>query len=126
MDLNFAGLEMQKLNIPMDKIKKQTKKWDRLSGYHVYSRSYGHENVKNGSFFVFSTGDSKKSVTVWIKYLRTSEKSYLALSENAMDCWILSYRQYSKMSTLENTEFRYFLADLKVFLIFLTSISHEQ
>ena len=36
---------------------------------------------------------SQKSVTVWRKYLLASEKSYLALSENAMDCWILSYHK---------------------------------
>ena len=46
---------------------------------------------KKGSFFVFSADASKKSVTVWRKYLPASERSYLALSENAMDCWILSY-----------------------------------
>ena len=46
------------------------------------------KNVKYGSFFVFSADDCKKSVTIWTKYLRAS---YLALSENAMDCWILSY-----------------------------------
>ena len=33
------------------------------------SQSYGHENVTNGSFFVFSATDSKKLVTVWAKYL---------------------------------------------------------
>ena len=30
--------------------------------------------------------DSKVSVTVWAKYLGPSERSYLGLSENAMDC----------------------------------------
>ena len=39
----------------------------------------------------FSADDCKKSVTVWKKYLRASGRSYLALSENAKDCWILSY-----------------------------------
>ena len=29
---------------------------------------------KNGSFFVFSVDDSKKSVTVWAKYLRAPER----------------------------------------------------
>ena len=29
--------------------------------------------------FVFSADASKKSVTVWTKYLRASEKTYLAL-----------------------------------------------
>ena len=34
---------------------------------------------------MFSANASKKSVTVWIKYLRASERSYLALSENVLD-----------------------------------------
>ena len=46
--------------------------------------------LKNGSFFVFSADVSKKSATFWTKYLCTSEKPYLALLENTMDCCILS------------------------------------
>ena len=30
--------------------------------------------------------DSRVSVTVWAKYLGPSERSYLGLSENAIDC----------------------------------------
>ena len=30
--------------------------------------SYGHENVKSDSSFVFSAFDSKVTVTVWAKY----------------------------------------------------------
>ena len=48
--------------------------------------------------FVFSADDSKTSV---------SERSYLALSENAMDYWVLSY--ISKISALENILFLFFL-----------------
>ena len=48
---------------------------------------------KMAHFFLFSADASKKSVTVWKKYLRVSERSYLALSENAMDYCILSYHQ---------------------------------
>ena len=62
------------------------RKMDHLSGYYVYSRSDGHENVKSGSSFAFSADDSKASVTVWAKYLGESERSYLLLSENPMDC----------------------------------------
>ena len=32
-------------------------------------------------FFVFIADDSKQSVTVWVKYLSASERSYLALLE---------------------------------------------
>ena len=51
--------------------------------------------------FVFSADDSKTSVSVW-----ASERSYLALSENAMDYWVLSY--ISKISAL-NILFCFFL-----------------
>ena len=51
--------------------------------------------------FVFSADDSKTSVSVW-----ASERSYLALSENAMDYWVLSY--ISKISAL-NILFLFFL-----------------
>ena len=47
--------------------------------------------ILGGSCFVFFADASKKSVTVWTKYLRTSERSYLGLQENALDYWILSY-----------------------------------
>ena len=40
-----------------------------------FSQGYGHWNVKNGSFYVFSVDDSKK--TVWIKYFSASERYYL-------------------------------------------------
>ena len=79
------------------------------------------------SFFVFSADDSKKSVAVPLKYFSEPGRCYLALLENAMDyCSTIS-----KMSTLENTGFRFFFcffffADLAVFFIFLPSISHEQ
>ena len=46
---------------------------------------------KIAPFLIFFADASKKSVTVWRKYLSASERSYLVLSENAMDCWILSY-----------------------------------
>ena len=40
---------------------------------------------KMAHFFVFSADNSKISVTVWAKYVSASERSYLALLENAMD-----------------------------------------
>ena len=36
-------------------------------------------------FFVVFADDSKKAALVWEKYLSASERSYLALLENAMD-----------------------------------------
>ena len=41
---------------------------------------------KVAHFFVFSGDARKNSATVLTKYLRASERSYLALQENAMDC----------------------------------------
>ena len=64
--------------------------------------------------FVFSADDSKTSVSVW-----ASERSYLALSENAVDYWVLSY--ISMISVLENILLFFFvflffvLVDLEVF-----------
>ena len=58
----------------------------------------------------------KSVVTVMAKYLGTTERSYLVLSENAMDCWILVV--ISKMSTLENAGFQYFFPDLRGFFYF--------
>ena len=49
------------------------------------------EMSKNGSFFAFFADDNKKPVTDWEKYLSASERSHLALSENATDYWILSH-----------------------------------
>ena len=48
--------------------------------------SYGHYNVKNGSFFVISADNSKNWLTV-----SASERSYLALLENPMYSRILRY-----------------------------------
>ena len=63
------------------------RKLGHLYGYHIYSQNYGHKNVRSGSpFLVFSIDDSKMALTVWVKYLGASERSYLALSENSIDC----------------------------------------
>ena len=62
---------------------------------------------------MLSVDDSEVSPTVWAKYLGASERSYLVLSENFMDCWILMV--INKMSTFENAAFQYFFfADLTV------------
>ena len=46
---------------------------------------------KMAHFLYFLPITIKKSVSVWAKYLNKSERSHLALSENAMDYWVLSY-----------------------------------
>ena len=57
------------------------RKCDHLSIYHVKSQSMVIKMSKMVHFFV----------TVWAKYLTTSERSYLVLLENIMDYWVLSY-----------------------------------
>ena len=44
-----------------------------------------------GLFFRSSADGSKKPVTVWAKCLCKSGCLYLALLENAMDSWVLTY-----------------------------------
>ena len=43
------------------------------------------EMSRMAHFFVFPADCSKKSVIVYVKHLNSSERSYLALSENAID-----------------------------------------
>ena len=49
--LNFEGLEIQKWNKRAQRV---DEKWDHLFRYNVYFQSYDLQNIKNGSFFVFS------------------------------------------------------------------------
>ena len=109
MELKFEGIEMWKWNIPTDRTQKVDEK-NVIICLSCLILSYGHENVKSDSAFIFSTDDSKVSVTVWAKYLRASERSYSVLSENVMDCWTLMV--ISKTSTLENAIF--FISTLNI------------
>ena len=43
------------------------------------------------ALFLFSAADSKKPVTLWANYLSGSERSHLALLENAIYYWLLNY-----------------------------------
>ena len=73
IELNWN--KKKKRNIPTDRGQKGAEKnRGNLSNYHVYCQNYS-QNVKNGSFFVFSADDSKKITTVWAKYLNASERS---------------------------------------------------
>ena len=79
-ELNFEVLEMQKWNMSTDRAQRV----DEKNG--VICVQY-----QQWLIFCISADDSKKSVTVWSKCLSVSERSYLALLENAMDYWVLSY-----------------------------------
>ena len=72
IEVNFEGLEMQKSNIPMDRVQRVDEK--NVIICLVIMFTYG-VMVKNGSFFVFSADDSKKLVTVSAKHLSASEIS---------------------------------------------------
>ena len=92
MELNFEGFEMQKLNIPTDRAQRANEKNEVICVIIMITLGVMVIKMyKNGSSFVPYADASKKSGTVWTKYLHASERSYFALSENAMDCWILSY-----------------------------------
>ena len=76
IEVNFEGLEMQKWNIPTDRVLRVDKK--NVIICLVIMFTYGVmviKNVKNGSSFVFSADDSKKLVTVSAKHLSASERS---------------------------------------------------
>ena len=47
-----------------------------IFSFHFYSQRYGHQNVKNVSYFVFSADGSKQLVTVWAKFLNPPKRSY--------------------------------------------------
>ena len=74
--------------IELKEWKKKWKKTGNVSGY-VYSQSC--ENLKTGSFFVFSADDSKTSVTAWVKCLSAPKRSNWVLPENGMVNRLLIY-----------------------------------
>ena len=86
--LRFWKAKMKYVNIKSSK--SRWEKWGHLSSYD-YSQRYGHQNVKDGSFYVLSAEDSKNSVPVWARYLNTSERSSFALLQNTMDYGVLRY-----------------------------------
>ena len=55
-----------------------------MFSYHVYFKSSGYQNTKNGSFFAFFAHGSKKLVwaTVSVRNLSATERPYWVLSEN--------------------------------------------
>ena len=82
---------MQKWNIQTDRAQRK----DEKNGVNCLIMFAPEVMVvkmsKMAHLSVFSADASKTSVGIWRKYLDASGRSYLALLENAMDCWILSY-----------------------------------
>ena len=90
----FGRLEMQKWNIPTDRAQGVDEKNGVVSLVVMFApRVMVIEMSKMAHFLHFLLMPAKKSNTIWRSYLRASERSYLALSENAMDCCILSYHK---------------------------------
>ena len=71
-----------------------------LSSYHAYCQGYSHSYAKNGSFFLLLLllMIAKNQSAFGQNILSVTEKSHLALLENAMD-------YLSMMLILENTGF---------------------
>ena len=91
MKLNFEGIKMQKWNIPTDRALRGDEENGFICLVIIFTSGVTVILIfKNLSYFVFSADDSKTSVTLWAIYLKASEISYLAFSENTMDYWILS------------------------------------
>ena len=87
---NFEFLEMLKRNITTVRTQRVDEKKKKVSFFQVSCLLSALWSLKCQIWpiFVFSA-DGKNSV--WAKYLGASEKSYLGLSENAMDYRVLSY-----------------------------------
>ena len=92
-----------------------------LSSYHAYCQGYSHSYAKNGSFFLLLLllMIAKNQSAFGQNILSVTEKSHLALLENAMD-------YLTMMLILENTGFWYFFAYSAVLLIFLPAVYHAQ
>ena len=68
MELNFEGLEIQKWNIPMDRAQERDKKNGIICIVILFTPNFLVMNTsKMALFFLFSTDDSQKLVTVWAK-----------------------------------------------------------
>ena len=77
IELNFEGLEIQKLNIPTHRTQRVGEKKGVICIVIMLTpRVMVIKMSKYGSFFVFSADDSKKIVLVWANYLNAPERSY--------------------------------------------------
>ena len=88
IELNFECLEMQKRKISTDRSQLVDEK-NVVICLAIMLTVIRMSKVAH--FFLLSAEDSKKPVTIWVKHLSASERSYLALLENAMDYRILGY-----------------------------------
>ena len=91
MELNYEGLEMQKWNILSDRAENLDEKNEVIC--LVIMVTLGVMVIKMSKYlnFCIFCWWQQNPVIIWKKYLRASERSNLAFSENVMDCWNLSY-----------------------------------
>ena len=111
MELNFEGLQMQKWNIPTNRARRGDDKNGVLCLVIMFTPGVMVIKMLKMAHF-YHLGQ----VTVTTQHLRASERFYLALSENAMDVgfWAI----ISKIWTLEDTKFCYFLLTQQSFWYF--------
>ena len=89
MELNFEVLQMQRQNIPTDRVWSLDEKNGIICLVIMFTfRVMANKMSKN---FVFSANDRKKLVTVWVKYVSVSERCYWVLSENGIVNRLWSY-----------------------------------
>ena len=91
MELNFKGLEIEKWNIPTDRAQRVDGKNGVICLVIMFTPWDMVIKKSKMTHFLYFLPMPAKTQSVWTKYLRAPEKSYLAFSESAMYCWILSY-----------------------------------
>ena len=114
MELNFEGLGMQKWDIPTDRAQRTNGKYGTIYPVFMFTPQVMVIKMsKMAHFFVFSAGASKKLVTVSTKYLCAFE-DLLQLFQKML--WIVGFwATMSEISTLQDTEFHYFLLTQQFF-----------
>ena len=76
MKLNFEGPEMLKWNIPTNKAQRIHEKNGILCLIIIFSpRVTVIKMLQIAPFFVFSSNDSDKLITIWAKYLHAPKRS---------------------------------------------------
>ena len=89
-DLIFKGSEVQKSNLPTDKVQSGDEENGVICQVIMFTPRFRVINMQNMNLLVFPADNSKKSVAVWVKPISTSKRSYSVLSENCMINRLLS------------------------------------
>ena len=93
MEPNFEVLGMEKWHIATNRAQRVDKKNGTACLVACLLPELWLLKCQKRLIFVSPANDSKKLVTIWTKYFSESERSYLTFLENAMNYWVLSYRQ---------------------------------